>query len=196
MRIHVYLLAESRNFLRSVFFSMAAKDQSLSLADLKITDNNNEIALESYRQANQYARANYEGFYKHATISFAFNALLLTAFGFIFKDSAGTPQIASAGNLINTMTLGLASLGVVFNLGALVAFRTSWSAWYRIFYLIRMFEDANAENKILPVQKAIKKAANVLVLFTFSQCCFIFYGSLHGCTFLRNYSFQTLRVGR
>lgn len=109
-----------------------------------------DYKLESYKEANQYGRALHDALYKHAGISFTFNAILLTGLSFVVKD-VGQGLYSS---VFPYLVVAIAALGSVYNMGALLAFISTWHSEYRVHMLIRAYED---EADMLQVQDNVRE---------------------------------------
>ncbi len=93
-------------------------------------------AVETYREANAYARNIYEQFFKLATMSFIFNAALLTAMSFVLGNNL-------SGEFEGIRPIGvvaLSILGVVYNGGALCSYNKAMKAWRLVNEAILQFE--------------------------------------------------------
>lgn len=107
------------------------------------------LGTESYREANLYARSIYEQFYKHATISFAFNAILITAIGYITGTNIDGVFKEFRFHIIFIMGI----LGVLYNCGALLSFIQTRQIWYNLHN--KIYEYESEMNDFIKVQEAI-----------------------------------------
>ncbi|MEC9265142.1 MAG: hypothetical protein RLW87_09665 [Alphaproteobacteria bacterium] len=84
--------------------------------------------LEAFREANAHWRSIFEQFYKHAAMTFVLNGVLFTALSYTLPDQKVdfATSYALVGILISLM---VSAVGIVFNLGAGIAFRRLWEAW-------------------------------------------------------------------
>lgn len=84
--------------------------------------------LEAFREANAHWRSIFEQFYKHAGITFVLNGVLFTALSYTLSDQR--PDANSDYAAVQTVIGLMASfIGIVFNLGAGIAFVRIWTAW-------------------------------------------------------------------
>lgn len=103
-----------------------------------------DFEMQVYREANMYARSIYDTFYKHAAISFTLNLTLLASVGYAVRA-----EIAPLyRELVPYFVVGLSGIGLIFNSGALAAFRTLWQTWHRVHVLIRNIEVSKNDEKL------------------------------------------------
>ena len=135
---------------------------------------------EVYREANAYARSIYEQFFKLATMSFAFNAAMLAALGYLLKDQTAPP--ADFGLPLHPIT-ALGFLGAVYNIGALLSYNKGMLSWLRIGMFLRELEKGIVATqrfqKCFPVE-----SARALEEWNFSSNFIVFWRHLVARWFL------------
>lgn len=142
-----------------------------------------DFKMQLYREANMYARSIHDALYKHAAISFTFNAVLLAGLGLAMKS-----DIAPAyRHLVPHFVFALGAFGLVFNGGAFAAFNTLWPSWYRVHVLIRDHELRETDEKfnlqiaLMGSKNAPKRGWTYWLTCTFYTLLFAFWFAV-ACT--------------
>ena len=117
------------------------------------TSGEDRLWLESYRQANAYARDIYDNFFSLAQIAFLFNAILMAGLSVAFVERLDGPLV----NLIPDLLFAIAIIGILFNVGAWFSYRGAHERWYEVHRLLMEAEDTR-KGRILSIQNRIGAA--------------------------------------
>jgi membrane protein DedA with SNARE-associated domain len=91
---------------------------------------------DSYKEAHNYCRSAMEYYFKLGTMSFALNALLIAALSYTLSDNLPSEH----QRIRSYLPIIIVSIGVVYNLGALIAYRIIATIFTRVRQSISDYE--------------------------------------------------------